>query len=701
MPSRITEPSASDTTATQEIPFITFPPFPKLPPGVTLVPFKDFRVRGIQLFSEAVGGPDEEEMELDGLGIPTVELRVKHSTDECKSNTRKRKRKKKNAATVDGAPARKVPWYEEWEEGEDLRITKGKFDPNISHVDRLFHAANDFRVNRTWPPITSGVNQLWDQFRLYVGLLVNPNVYRKPSKDGEADDDDDDSIGPSNDQINAEDTSGQVPPSEDHVQSAYSVELDDHDDDEGALQARKSDLEEQREEKLVVFLNDPEKSVTIFLSSHMREQGLIWSERNLLNAPHLLSFFLNFVLRNRVLPKALHERGIRRALDIVELAKKELPLTYKIGQALPDGFSDGCKECFGRKGGIEWTFDDQPEGRMIRLLQVISVISDPTITVIDQHGAETEIVLPDSEETALKDAIEDNVDMEIQVTGIHTTTPVANANATAPITTAPPDIWSADTADTVAGGWGATGDTEGWGSLGSDGWGVIGDGGRWGPADDNDEWGADTAPLSFAPEETEPSWLSPPPSLTSLMGPTSLPLTHSTGIVESSTRRIKAIHPPPKDKAKIKGDTAEMVEDELERRFARVVMSPWGREESDIVKPSIRKTSRGAVVMPDGEIEGSGPGKPHNPSEDDIVLVVEPAVLDTLSLGMGLGGLWVQIVREEVDADKADSEAPKKSHGKRGKKGKGPLDELSGNYWYLEELMGIFPSYFMSRENAK
>ncbi|KAG1720267.1 uncharacterized protein EDB91DRAFT_1178270 [Suillus paluster] len=697
MPSRIAEPSASDTTATQEIPFITFPPFPTLPPGVTLIPFKDFRARGIQLFAEVVGGTDEDGMELDGLGIPTVELRVKHLTDECKSNTRKRKRKKKSAATVDGMPARKVPWYEEWEEGEDLRITKGKFDPSVSHADRLFHAANDFRVNRTWPPITSGVNQLWDQFRLYVGLLVNPTGYRKPSKDEEADDDDEFGDGASNIEMNAEDTSGQVPPSKD-AQSTYSAELDDHDDDEGNLQARKSDLEEQREEKLVVFLNDPEKSVTVFLSSYMREQGLIWSERNLINAPHLISFFLNFVLRNRVLSKASHESGIRRALDIVELAKKELPLTYKIGQALPDGFSDGCKECFGRRGGIEWSFEDRQKA------DDPPASADPTITVIDQHGAETEIVLPDTEETALKDAIEDNVDMEIQVTGMHTTAPVTNADTTAPIatatTTVPPDIWSADTADAVGGGWGATGDTEGWGSVGSDGWGAIGDGG-WGPADDNDEWGADSAPLSFAPEVTEPSWLSPPPSLTSLLGPTSFPLTHSTGIVESSTRRIKAIHPPPKDKAKIKGDTAEMVEDELERRFARVVMSPWGREESDIVKPSIRKTSRGAVVMPDGEVEGSGPGKPHNPYEDDIVLAVEPAVLDMLSLGMGLGGLWVQIVREEVGADKADSEAPKKSQGKRGKKAKGPLDELSGNYWYLEELMGIFPSYFMSRENAK
>ncbi|KAG1844950.1 hypothetical protein DFJ58DRAFT_801710 [Suillus subalutaceus] len=692
MPSRIAEPSASETTATQELPFVTFPPFPKPPSGVTLIPFKDFRARGIQLFGEVVGGPNEEDMELDGLGIPTVELRVKHLTDECKSNTRKRKRKKKTAA-AEGVPARKVPWYEEWEEGEDLRITKGKFDSNMSHVDRLFHAANDFRVNRTWPPIASGVSQLWDQFRLYVGLLVNPNVYRKPSKDGEADDDDDDDEdGLSNIQINAEDTPGSVPSSKDPARSAYSVELDDHDDDEGTLQARKSDLEEQREEKLIVFLNDPEKSVTIFLSSHMREQGLIWSERNLVNAPHLISFFLNFVLRNRVLPKASHERGIRRALDIVELGKKELPLTYKIGQALPDVFSDGCKECFGRKGGIEWSFDDHQKA------DDPPAPVDATITVIDQHGAETEIVLPDTEETALKDAIEDNVDMEIQVTNMRTTVPVANANTAAPITTAPPDIWSADTTDTVAGGWGATGDTEGWGSVGSDTWGAIGDGGTWGPADDNDEWGADSAPLSFAPEVTEPSWLSPPPSLTSLLGPTSFPLTHTTGIVESSTRRIKAIHLPPKDKAKIKANAAGMVEDELERRFARVVMSPWGREESDIPKPSIRKTSRGVVVMPDGEVEGDGSGKPHNPYEDDIVLVVEPAVLDTLSLGMGLGGLWVQIVREEVEAD---NEAPKKSNAKRGNKGKGPLDELSGNYWYLEELMGIFPSYFMSRENAK
>ncbi|KAG2343747.1 hypothetical protein BDR05DRAFT_947864 [Suillus weaverae] len=189
--------------------------------------------------------------------------------------------------------------------------------------------------------------------------------------------------------------------------------------------------------------------------------------------------------------------------------------------------------------------------------------------MINEDGPETDIVLPDTEEIALKDAIEDNVDMEVQVTGVRTTSSVANTNATiaTALTTLAPDMWSADKADTVAGGIGATGDTDGRGSL------------------------------------------SPLPSLTSLLNDTSFPLPHSTGIAKSSTCRIKAIHRPPRDKTKIK------------------------------------------VVMPAGKVEGSGPGKPHNPYADDIVLFVEPAVLDTPRPGKWLSGLWVQIVRKDVEAD--------------------------------------------------
>lgn len=49
------------------------------------------------------------------------------------------------------------------------------------------------------------------------------------------------------------------------------VEDDDEDDDEPM-----DVTEEARDEKLMAFLDDPVKSMQIFLSSYMREKGLIW-----------------------------------------------------------------------------------------------------------------------------------------------------------------------------------------------------------------------------------------------------------------------------------------------------------------------------------------------------------------------------------------------------------------------------------------
>lgn len=102
-------------------PLLTFPPFPPIAEGNTLVPFKDFKPSGIQIFS--VDG----EVELDGLGIPTVELRVKHDTDESKTGVKRGKKKKKVIQTVDGEPARRLTWWEEWEEGEDLRVSSSGY----------------------------------------------------------------------------------------------------------------------------------------------------------------------------------------------------------------------------------------------------------------------------------------------------------------------------------------------------------------------------------------------------------------------------------------------------------------------------------------------------------------------------------------------------------------------------------------------
>ncbi|KAJ3486261.1 hypothetical protein NLJ89_g11831 [Agrocybe chaxingu] len=83
-------------------PRIQWPPFPPVPPGATIVPFSQFVEHGIQIFSFPCLGDDndddeddgKDDVERDGLGIPTVPLRVPHETDEGKSEARKKKKEK-------------------------------------------------------------------------------------------------------------------------------------------------------------------------------------------------------------------------------------------------------------------------------------------------------------------------------------------------------------------------------------------------------------------------------------------------------------------------------------------------------------------------------------------------------------------------------------------------------------------------------
>lgn len=107
-----------------EAPWIRFPPFPSVPEGVTIIPFKDYKETGILMF------PQDDETEIDGLGIPTVELRVKHDTDECKTSVkRKKKQQAKLEAIINNGPVVRKEWWEQWQEGEDLRKISANYDP--------------------------------------------------------------------------------------------------------------------------------------------------------------------------------------------------------------------------------------------------------------------------------------------------------------------------------------------------------------------------------------------------------------------------------------------------------------------------------------------------------------------------------------------------------------------------------------------
>lgn len=281
--------------------------------------------------------------------------------------------------------------------------------------------------------------------------------------------------------------------------------------------------------------------------------------------------------------------------------------------------------------------------------------------------------MPTEEQTAVKEAIEDNIDANVNI---------------APANELPPE--------TGWGSWGAGTDTDG---PNGSGWGcwnsTDGEPVSWDNSTDNQATdGADTNVPLPPWADSAPTWGLEMPSLTTFLGPTVFPLTHTTGIVECSTRRVREVHPPAKTSTgkrstkRKRGNAEEQwapsasgVEAVLDAQFAKVVLAPWGSEGGDISKPEIWATSRGPVVDPNQPSDSSAldltgsPGKPHNPLTDDIVLLVQPHLLDTFSLvpGLGLGAMWVQLVRSEEVGSESQS---------------------TKTFWYHEDLTGIFPSFY-------
>ena len=94
------------------VPFYRMPPFPDPPEGVHIIPFSEFKERGI--VRDPLGA--EDEIEVDGEGIPTITLGIRHDLDIV-SKVKKRARKPK--PTTESLP--RPPWYDDWEAGEANR----------------------------------------------------------------------------------------------------------------------------------------------------------------------------------------------------------------------------------------------------------------------------------------------------------------------------------------------------------------------------------------------------------------------------------------------------------------------------------------------------------------------------------------------------------------------------------------------------
>ncbi|KAJ7608618.1 hypothetical protein DFH06DRAFT_1486060 [Mycena polygramma] len=329
-------------------------PFPEIPPGVTIAPFASFKEHGIQPSL----GPDG--IECDVLGIPTVQLVFKHEGDVSKTNP-------DGADATFVRPGFKKEWWQDWEADEHLQM-HGPYDHTLPPAVLLRLAAGHFQkyaiVVVLMPDFSlSGTNryrrfpgdvfkQLWElTFKIYTGILGVTPVWHKASDPPNADSDDisDDDF----ETETEEDSSNSRPtkflrPREPYDLYGFQPPTVEND---AQIQALLAASRVKRDARVERFVSDPARGIQVYLSSYMSAQGLTLSDRNLTNAPHLLRFFVNFLLRNDVFPANLPVNdSLKRSLDIIERAGTELPLTSKIAKALPDAFSTACRECW---GGVE------------------------------------------------------------------------------------------------------------------------------------------------------------------------------------------------------------------------------------------------------------------------------------------------------------------------------------------------------------
>ena len=197
-------------------------------------------------------------------------------------------------------------------------------------------------------------------------------------------------------------------------------------------------------------------------------------------------------------------------------------------------------------------------------------------------------------------------------------------------------------------------------------------------------------------------WFSPPVQpLMKIFGMTTLPLRYESGIAERSLRKVTSVLKPGEGGGKWRG-----VEEELVKRLARVVLEPWldwGGENvaPGFMTPSLVGGDMSSSLNSTKAKEGGENGKPtHDPLKDDITILVEPSVTNSLNVGMGMAGTWVQMV-------------PLKSDNFGGGRGRGRGDNGSSRgggaragrkeqkFWYVEEIFLAIPSFWTVGEEVE
>jgi hypothetical protein len=306
--------------------------------------------------------------------------------------------------------------------------------------------------------------------------------------------------------------------------------------------------------------------------------------------PRLFVFFLTFLLRNRVLPEATHERALNKALEVAKLAVKELPMTGRVCKVLPDKLGLSGVEIFGarrlaldeknERDDLENTdlveqFEAELKAANVELLKVDDIVPlAPSLTVRPTPAKPTTSSYETPNWAALAAA-----------------DPNPNSNPTPSSTT----THSASTPN-------------------------------WADAPDPTP---DAHDNPFKATSKLEQWAIPAVQIDPELS------RYRCGVAERSVRRVKELKPKPNSS---EGPSAN--DGELTTRYARVVLALWNKGEWDDGggAPAFRKAS----IPPPSSSNIND--EEHNAGQGDITLLVEAHVLGSLSVGMGLAGTWVQLV---------------------------------------------------------
>ncbi|KAJ3805473.1 hypothetical protein F5876DRAFT_51801 [Lentinula aff. lateritia] len=473
---------------------------------------------------------------------------------------------------------------------------------------------------------------------------------------------------------------------------------DDFDDDDDLFSPDPKETtrrsRDRKADRLNEFLNNPKERVQVYLSSYMRKQGLHYVYRNLTLIPLLIRFYINFLLKEEVFSVQSEPEliaSLLEALTILNLAESELPLTSLITKSLPwnDVFSGGCEELFDVRSkeqeisASDWARRNQ--GLFSDVESGENGVSSTAAATVAEHYKLT----------------------------------FAENDAPSPVTTSSSGPWDSDEGTAMDNSEPGSWNTDlGKANPSAAGWGGM-------ELDDITEnlWGRDDVDTWEIP---------PPPTLFPILGPTALPLTHTSGIVEWSMRRIRSVINPGDDndspaanviasKFLSDGPSTDAVESDFSSRLSKVVMEPWldwetSGEEGDTASPQIKGTSRGSVKVYekgqgvmyeyDSDVRSNafaaapspnGTSLPaHDPLKHTITLLVEPETAKLLRVGMGLGATWVQIARQ-TDLRNEREVRETETEGSGGEAMSSPDSsgdsDIHGRFWYLSDLLIVLPSF--------